>query len=314
MMFDAMCRAAEAIGGRFEQQMRMASLLVSERSESLVPKEGDARVEAINRWETQFRTLWPYMVVDWGRAAVFISRLGCSRAPVREWVEDWGSLVRPNDVDQGSRIGTGSIGIESGDVFLVAKTTESPDGHTYTGIAEIAIGPKRGPEYVHGTYTRPDRFWLAVEDRFGMTVGSTADLWRFLGQERVESMVQELQVAWIGATLRLLDAADAGNWILSKGRENERDPTTSKKIPRSHQRRHYIVISDAERRRVFRESPSAPDAGERASVTPHARRAHYRHIGENEDGSKRYTWVRACWVGSIEAEIRGAKYRVELDL
>jgi hypothetical protein len=49
-------------------------------------------------------------------------------------------------------------------------------------------------------------------------------------------------------------------------------------------------------------------------VTPHARRAHYRHIGENDDGTKKYTWVRACWVGSTEAEIRVQKYRVELEL
>ena len=41
----------------------------------------------------------------------------------------------------------------------------------------------------------------------------------------------------------------------------------------------------------------------------------YRYeLQENEDGSRKYTWVRSCWVGSTEAEIRGQRYRVELDL
>lgn len=143
---------------------------------------------------------------------------------------------------------------------------------------------------------------------------SKSDIEAFMGWNE-EKLHREIHGQINCSMWQCVQATQPGTWIVSDlGSERRAEKfKDSKIIPRSHQRRRWIVITDQERRRSFRESV-ANEGGEDRSVTPHARRAHYRHVGENEDGSKRYTWVRACWVGSTEAEIRGQRYRVELEL
>lgn len=317
MMFDAMCRAAEALGGSFEHQMRMASLLVVDeeeyRADLRAYLDSDPRFDV---FEGGFRLLWPYMAVDIGFASVFVSRVGRCKSDVNGPIDELRARrVMELEFESSERCGTSAIGALSGDVFMVAVTDRYPEGIATIMCEGLVFGDRQSPGKMPRMAILPHQTWIFGHRAGDRRVNVGAAVNRgVISISDADSAARTLRDGMIKAYVSIAKAAKPSNWVVSRDSGGaERDPGRSPKIPRSHQRRHYIVISDQERRRCFRESVEASPS-EGRDVTPHARRAHYRHIGENDDGTKKYTWVRACWVGSTEAEIRGQKYRVELEL
>lgn len=105
-----------------------------------------------------------------------------------------------------------------------------------------------------------------------------------------------------------------GHWIVkTRGAEGvRRKPEKAKKIARSHERPRYLLITDEERVRYFRNDEPTE---KRKSPVAHVRRAHFRKIGvEEASGKPVFTKVKAAWIGGCEATIRGVKYEVQLDL
>jgi hypothetical protein len=303
-MFDTMCRLSE--GGRapdLERKLRYASLLkmpgVFHSEDSL---------------QDDFRMLWKSMVVEDDEGCVFIERSG--RLKVTETLATYAGHGVVNSIVAHPVMGristerctTKDVGVEIGDMFTVATAGVIGDAVAMTFGEVVSIGP------FHGDRTRIA--WLVYELK---TLAERSDgtrieqVWREGSEDLAEVSAEWLKTVSVGMSQCMI-AARPGTWVLRELSSRDRNPERSVKVPRSHQRPRWIVISDEERVRHFRSPTAADESAGHREVTPHPRRAHYRHIGTGEDGSKRHTWVRACWVGSTEAEIRGARYRVELEL
>lgn len=310
MMFDAMCRAAEYGAPDLAGRLRYAALLKTDIVGPAVVGN-----DLYEKAYSDFRLPWKATCVEMMTpAAKTLQGTERAAAPTCVFMERLGKMSGAS-LDTSTRASTVDIGLVSGDVLLVAFTVKGKVCPT-TWRSEIVIK-------VHGcdVWTPRDRLTMTLEG-VGTYKGLSA-IHAFLHKQGAAPLPE----AEFGETLLLMigqrfaSAAEVirksvapGNWIVKQQTSSKfKDPTHSTKIPRSHQRPHWLLITDEERVRYFRnDAPSESADGK--EVTPHPRRAHYRHIGENEDGSKKYTWVRACWVGSTEAEIRGARYKVELDL
>ena len=291
MMFDAMCRAAEA---------RMPVLAPKLRHASLIRMPG-LYSEDLLALRDDFRMIWKTVAIEDDESCVLIERSGVSeRIPVA------GEPSFHTAIDRSNRVMTSEIGLRAGDAFDVAVTSLYDDGSPLTCYVKDAVmgrdvyvdGKNQGTVWGCGAITVAS----GHEARLSVLDGNTKAF-----RHAWESLVRDMAVALTQCAL----CARPGRWVLREVCASPRDPGASKKIPRSHQRDRWLSITDEERVRYFRSDEREPTG---RHPIAHARRAHYRHIGENDDGTKKYTWVRACWVGSTEAEIRGQKYRVELEL
>ena len=209
-------------------------------------------------------------------------------------------------MDRNRRSGTSDCGIEDGDCFRWASTVRLPARDQNVDVtfwcprvavqgggdsARMLIDMTQCQMAEHYAGRPPVvRFPTNTEAR-----DSRGDFWRAI---RLATLVSQ-----------------PSNWIVKRvpGRAERRNAerSTGEAV-----RDRWLLITNKERERWFRESARELDAGDgnRREIASHPRRAHYRHIGQNDDGTRKYTWVRACWVGSTEAEIRGQRYRVELEL
>lgn len=131
--------------------------------------------------------------------------------------------------------------------------------------------------------------------------------------ETLRRVRQDYIRAFIVALRQVMLVNHPGNWIVkAKSEERTRRAKKGPAIARSHERARYLLISDEERIRHFRQDQNGE---KRKSPTAHARRAHLRKVGVNEEtGRKVYTKVKASWIGSREATIDGVRYEVQLDL
>lgn len=86
-----------------------------------------------------------------------------------------------------------------------------------------------------------------------------------------------------------------------------------KKIPRSHQRSTYTVLSPAAIRRKLGINSYHNVDGKR--IEPHERRRHIRRL-RTESGYKynRDIIIEATWIGESEKQIGNKKYKIRLDL
>lgn len=290
--FDVMCRLAEQDGGHpwLSSCLRYASLV------DMGPFIQNAGWESDNTH--LFRLPWKAVCLEDALSCCFLERCGTIGGSA------YGAIP-----DRAKRIASSDVGLEKGDCFRFAFA-QSDSGLEQMVVAECVYGGRQ--------QARPDgkepMVWGAdtleiVSRSDGVPSRSRIDR----SSPRFVEVFGALVTQIIVATWQCVNVTQPGRWLLAdiEGEKREKLFRQAKKIPRSHQRRKWLLITDEERRRVFRHDY---ERERDSSVTPHARRAHYRHIGENEDGTRRYTWVRSCWVGSTEAEIRGQRYRVELNL
>lgn len=301
MMFDAMCRLAErAEMGRLISRLRYASLLVL--GESKNAGWADVPGDSV----TLFRLPWKATAIEDSLSCVLMERIGTTTIrKVSQGPKGWIGVVSDVGTTGGIRDTTADVGLEDGDTFFVAMAA------TLDGVSSVVAGAA----VFGGLTTSMEHVW-AFQD-----VSVAAEVEGKVHRRRVGMddpgywpMTRELTSQLVVATWQCVVATQPGSWVLRKV-DAKVSPEGSPKIPRSHQRPTWVVISDAERKRVFRERDPefVGTEGEHSARAAHPRRAHYRCVGEHE-GKRRYTWVRACWVGSNEAEIRGGRYRVEVDL
>jgi hypothetical protein len=268
---------------------------------------------------TQFRMPWNAMVMEDDISVVVLQRRGKLFDSESEKLKS----MRGGDVVHGVstarinervRCRTSDVGLETGDVIRLVvffwrdeKSGAAPD------IALCAEMAFCGTRELEGGTAKEGLLWstsgVHVVSERGHQLVTGDDMERF--QMSTKALIDNLHAGMNQCVMVTRPAY----WIVKRipGRQERRAierESRSAGVPKSHQRHRWLLISDAERQRSFREH-SEPTG---RHVVPHARRGHFRHIGDNEDGSRRHTWVRACWVGSTEAEIRGGCYRVELDL
>lgn len=291
MLFDEMAGLVD--GGHlpdFEGSLRVASLIE-------VPPYNPNDHDCTSVSDT-FRLPWNVVCLDDGISCVLIQRRGKAKRVAAGW-----------EVDPSSRRMTTELGVEVDDWFRFAVVMPRPPGEAgcfglFVEMMVASVSKGTGIKWSIGE--------LYISAREGGRAVKTGDpTWKECARHLIAHAVAGLnQCASLTAP---------SNWIVKKTTSrNQRRSIERRKdvgIPRSHERNRWLLITDKERVRAFREAPVLASGGtDRGSATPHARRAHYRCIGLDGDGNKRHTWVKACWVGSTEAEIRGARYRVELGL
>lgn len=313
--FDAMChflehtKSHESID-RFRPMLRYVSLVEYPKS---TPPEFYTD-ESLSL----FRLPWKAVAIEDPISCVVIERCGYSniivghsdesnRATTDE--DDYESIRSPrND----ARVSTRDVGLLMGDCFNFAITVNGEvRGKPLAMFGRFAFGGRNTGTTVDGRYLE-DGLWTKIIFDVAPITNDPKKWDRY--SPPVHSDVREVSAQHIMTALwQCVVMTRPSKWILRHDvKPSHKEP---KKIPRSHQRPHWIVISDAERARAFRDpTDRVPVTDEKRHVTAHPRRAHYRKIGTNDDGTAKLTWVRSCWVGSIEAEIRGSRYRVELDI
>lgn len=294
-----MARMVERHVTEFMPTMRAASLIEA-------PSYDPDKMAAKNMHE-EFRLPWNSVFIEDDQSGVLIQRRGRVIVAGNSW--------RP-DPDKERRWTTGDVGIERMDLFRFGVVFSDK----FNGREIITPCGYFSEMCVIDILADGRIFWgtggiNVVIGGGTIVIGPGHEKWAECSKTLVDNITAALNQCCM--------VTRPSNWIVKRvptAQEEEaiaRRANHAVKVARSHERDRWLLITDAERARAFRE-PSAVEvsgnAQERRDVTPHPRRAHYRHIGQNEDGSKRHTWVRACWVGSKEAEIRGARYRVELDL
>lgn len=315
MKFDVMAKMVERHVPEFIPTMRVASLIEA-------PTYNPETMASTNMQE-EFRLPWNAVFIEDSQSGVLIQRRGRMINEGNGW--------RP-DPDKEKRWTTADIGIERMDLFRFGvvfskgafKNVDLPaDSGLFAEmfVEEVVAWDGSGATFAKGDH-RPGTQIRWVMGGIMFVVGDrTLEL--IPGTDGFDSSSRSLVDNVMAALSQCCMVTRPSNWIVkrvptaSEAQAIARRANHAVKVPRSHERDRWLLITDAERARAFREPAAigvSGDAREHRDVAPHPRRAHYRHIGTNEDGSKRHTWVRACWVGSKEAEIRGARYRVELDL
>jgi hypothetical protein len=295
MKFDLLARAVERHVPSFRSSVEIAALIEAPRYD---PDTMECR-----SLDQQFRLPWNCVCIEDDVSVVLIQRRG-------RVVPGGGELHLAAGAE---RTTTKDLGIEKWDGFRVAlmhehaKERGRPAG-VFVDLMAAENVEHRG-DYASIGWSVDRIFGVDAERELVYTPGHT------YFEEIQRHLIQNVTVALSQCVM----ISRPGTWIV------KRLPTTAeqaliakrtasaKKVARSHERERWLLITDKERERYFRDSAGHAE-GDTSSVTPHPRRAHFRHIGANADGTRRHTWVRACWVGSTEAEIHGARYRVELDL
>lgn len=310
--FDAMCRFAEAQTGPAAETFKatMRSISIVEFAESPLPKFfTDDSLEL-------FRLPWKAVAVEDPISCVGLERIGSAVILGNERFDKIATPVyRPSDRDP-KRKTTEAVGLRTGDIFnfcITAVTNHRDTGHqTLAALGHfIFCGRCRSsdvdPQWKDGSLV------FDVRTSIAQIQYPNGDLRPIKNPEGPPDLQSVLIDHIITALWQCVVMTQPSNWIMRH--DVKASPKVLKKIPRSHQRPHWIVISDNERARIFRDpSKRVPVTDEKRHVTAHPRRAHYRKIGTLPDGSANLTWVRSCWVGPTETEIRGGRYRVELDL
>lgn len=326
MLFDTMCSMLEQIKPYGKLEVSHSSYLLSTlRYSSLIRMPGiwgvgggpynsrseteDRRAVAIPQIEEGFRMPWNPVAIEDSESCVMMRRVGSSKLDGSDG--PLGEEMREVHIDGDTSIRntTADIGLRHGDAFMVCVTYDVPlKGEFLSNTVSSNMFYKGGK----APWMVPSYILSAARKKSG---GPTA--WRWLtsaGDPSFRDLAKVLVDAAGVASWQLVRATHPGTWILRETVGPSRDPKHSAKIPRSHQRPRWLLITDKERTRYFRHDETPQQPGELRHVAPHPRRGHYRRIGDNDDGSPRHAWVRACWVGSTESEIRGARYTVELDL
>lgn len=92
-------------------------------------------------------------------------------------------------------------------------------------------------------------------------------------------------------------------------------PQNSTKIPRSHERRRYLLLKPSEIKVMFGDKEEGCQTG-RGGPAPHQRRRHWRHLRSEKfvNMKGKSIVIPASWVGASEAEVSGRRYKVMLDL
>lgn len=312
MMFDKMCKAAERDSG--------CSWLKSSLGYASLVEYGESKNAewSIDRGPSLFRLPWKAVAIEDSMGCVLLERAGFIdgyRLPAPRTKHEMAWAVGCPEPDEMVRNTTADVGLRCGDVFrfAFAQNTSLHDTSLIVMCRVVFAGTRddivddEGQPFFHYGFSGVRRIIL----NGGSVDAEDMPQWSPVTHSiEMEALRQIIVATWQCVTI-----TQPGTWIAKECASEVRAEhhRCGKKIARSHQRERYIILTDAERRRYFRES-TKHEGGEDRTVTPHARRAHYRHVGQNEDGTKRYTWVRACWVGSTEAEIRGQRYRVELGL
>lgn len=214
---------------------------------------------------------------------------------------------------------------------LVNVDEQHEPGLCNTESVNISCCCQWGPEVqdiryliVHGTLARLDMegntmFPLLRDDAVIMHVdrrcrpvkyGDFKTIAAAYRQEKPDAKsLEDITAGWIRYALAALHLINSPKMWVLKSVPNEklvRQAAKGRKIPRSHARARYILISDKDREKHF----SVEGQTSRATLkTGHPRRAHWRRLSKDK-----MTRVRACWVGPEETSIEGVRYRVQLDL
>ena len=112
----------------------------------------------------------------------------------------------------------------------------------------------------------------------------------------------------------LVQCSEPKNFILETHPKKIKDPSKSKKIPRSHQRPQYTLLEPNKIRKIMGlDSPGVPTG---KTVRPHERRAHTRILRSERYGDNRGKRIniKATWVGPSEAIVGNKIYKVWLTL
>jgi len=306
MMFDAVCKMAER-APRSVESLTLQSIL---RIAAIVRMPGIYKSEDHASTNALFRMLWDVMAIEDDEGCAIIKRIGkASGLPDADLTKGFtkGGITNFDDTKRNS---TSDIGIEVGDTFLFVAcdssdaTEDVAAGGSMATIVVHSLKDDGGPILIGGM---PTAFALMRNgDIFWSTLTQADD-------DAAKDVIYGMVATFSVVLTQCIAACRPGTWVLREMVSAKMAGADSPKIPRSHQRPRWIVVSDEERARYFRSNDGDAD-GERRQIAAHPRRAHYRLVGFHEDGSRRYTWVRACWVGPQEATMRGARYRVELDL
>lgn len=298
MKFDTMCRLAERDPCQkwLRDKLRVAALVDMGQAHRADWKPGH---------EELFRLPWVAVAMEDDVSCCFLQRQG--RVASKD-IADAGKKNVPIYYD---RTTTKDVGLLPGDAFWFAIAQQG-DG----------VNAPRGTESLI-TYQAVMFSGFAKDAHLGFALwGARMTVWHdgqvktiFLPPEQ-QKLVDKEAVGQITVALwQAVRMTQPGTWLCKDTASESRAQTglTTKKIPRSHQRERWLVITDEQRQKV--QHASAKDASqERAQPAAHPRRAHYRRIGTLDNGKPKLTWVRACWVGSPEVEIRGGRYRIETDM
>lgn len=294
MKFDLLAQAIERFVPAFRTALDVAALISAPRFEP--------ETMQCNDLDVQFRLPWNCVCIEDDVSVVLIQRRG--RLSTQGGQEA---------VDESSRIGTRDIGLQRGDCFRFACVHE----HRVTKGRPAGVFADR----LFVENVRDQGGYASVGWSIGPIEGVDGDrhLVYELGSDRHAEIARHLIENVNVALSQCAMVTRPSTWIVkrvptsSEQAAIERRAANPKKAARSGERDRWLLITDKEREKYFRDSAGHAE-GDASLRTPHPRRAHFRRIGTNPDGSLRHTWVRACWVGSTEAEIHGSRYRVELDL
>jgi hypothetical protein len=319
VIFDAMCRAAEHLGDpNWIARLRRCCLLAMESSGVEQTRLSDVRLP------------WDITAVESlsGRTCSLIEpvkKLAVDLDNAKDG-ESWIAYFKECEPRKEPGIFPGDIIHSSTSSIIDAEYKRKhpdaayvPTGTIISSFTMLACARIDDPGFVGARVLHSDWCIELPGGRWHPT-----ERWTEITTERrnalAECAINDFRFCYSAATA----ACRPTNWIVRQVPTERQEVAIAraengKKIPRSGDRNKWLLITDEERVRYFRErepvAAAVSSSGhDRQEVTPHPRRAHHRHIGTNEDGSKRHTWVRACWVGSRETEIRGARYRVELEL
>ena len=299
--FDTMCSLAESgaakclIATSLTRRLRYAALLRVSAATGDMPYATAA---------SDFRMIWKCMALSIDDClCVCVERAG--RVDAAELHKPQALVALRLQKDK--RCTTADTGLHPGDAFTVAigQRLRTPDAHKALLCATLIVAG-------NGQFVVAGDMCFVLEKngrRDHMHIGPAHADW-----SRHQARVLN---AFRYAAQICIEAAQPSRWVLREVvSSRQRDPQ-GPKIPRSTDRPRWITITDKERAKYFHRRKDEEDEQPRepgAPKQPHPRRAHWRVLGQHPDGTDHKTWVKACWVGSIYAEIRGAKYQVELDL
>jgi hypothetical protein len=284
------------------------------RYAALIDMGADAAAGWSDGDENLFRMPWKAVAIEDSNSCCFLERLGqvdpgwaaSELTKALEGTNKWGVRQDTPHVSRNKRSSTKDVGLYHGDYFAFSYVQSVPEEKIVVMYSCVAVflgmPPGKGLAFHLGPVCRT----IEVKGKMRSDI-LTHETTR---EEAVEVVNQLTNVTW-----QCVKITQPGVWLAKDvaSEVSAQRMVLSKKIPRAHQRERWLVITDEERRQSHR-APAEAASQDRMAPVAHPRRAHYRRIGTEDDGKPKLTWVRACWVGSPEVEIRGGRYRVETEM
>ena len=249
--------------------------------------------------------IFEHRITDMGREGLTDSSAHEFHLPFQEMI-----VVDPDSIIIVKDIENDSMGIKA-KRFFVDYLRITPDSLDHNAMHCITSG------YCIDAYIdiESSRFIAKEIDESYNWISDGKNVMQFDSDNNIEHM-KEIMTDYVQNILTAMEEIallnSQSNFVLEVSPKKIREPKRDK-IPRSHERKQYTLLSPSAIRETMRIDGKAEEG---IKISGHERRGHYRtlrsEVFKHRKGDR--IWINPVWVGPNESVIGGKTYKVRLDV